>query len=124
MEAREPLPGTGDDFFGGSDDEVVEDNAMVTSKPTGTLKAILGNLAPSGSVNEQINSTAEDCFREDMIGMAVGPTTLTATAVAEASSAAETSSHNRLGSTNEHFSNNTMAFEPADAINADASGGK
>jgi len=47
--------------------------------------------------------------------MVVGPT-----AVAEASSAAETSSHNRLGSTNEHSS----AFEPADAINTDAPGSK
>jgi primase-polymerase (primpol)-like protein len=47
--------------------------------------------------------------------MVVGPT-----AVVEASSAAETSSHNRLGSTNEHFS----AFEPADAINIDAPGSK
>ena len=51
--------------------------------------------------------------------MFVGPT-----AVAEASSAAETSSHNRLGSTNEHFSNNMLAFDPADGINADAPGGK
>jgi hypothetical protein len=68
--------------------------------------------------------TAEDCFLEDTIGIPVAPTTLTTTAVAEASSAAETSSHNRLGSTNEHFSNNIMAFEPADSINVDAPGSK
>lgn len=47
--------------------------------------------------------------------MAVGPTT-----VAEASSAAETSSHNRLGSNNEHIS----AYEPGDASNTDAIGSK
>ena len=56
--------------------------------------------------------------------MGVDPTALRTTAVAEASSAAETSSHNRLGSTNEHCSNNAMAFEPTDAINGDAPGSK
>jgi len=39
------LPGTGDDFFGDSDDELIEDNAMVSSKPAGTLEEILGNAA-------------------------------------------------------------------------------
>ena len=113
------MPGTGDDLFGDSiiidDNELVEDNAIVSSKPTGTLEDILGNIGLQGTVNE----IAEECFGEDRIGMFVGPT-----AVAEASSAAETSSHNRLGSTNEHFSNNILAFDPADAINADAPGGK
>jgi hypothetical protein len=45
MEAQEPFPGTGDDFFGNSDNELIEDNGITGSKPAGTLEEILGSVA-------------------------------------------------------------------------------
>ena len=52
MDTKAPLPGIEDNFFGNSSDEAVEDNIIVSSKPAGTLEAILGNLALSGSIND------------------------------------------------------------------------